>query len=93
MQLDSNVSADGYSAQEVLELAKMAGILVWRKSEWHVDHHIHVEDGMDGDLAALVQLCQLVRDKERARAANICHSMVDVQYPATDLAERILSKK
>jgi phage replication-related protein YjqB (UPF0714/DUF867 family) len=75
---------------KVLSLADEAGILVWRKSEFADNHFVAVEDGMDGDLANLMQFYVLAVGRERERAAMICHHYQDVQYPAAEIAERIL---
>ena len=90
MTLDSNLNVSADEIQEVIKLADQAGILVWRQSEFSNDSFVHVDDGMDGDLASLVQLCRLVRKQERERAAKICESMAYVQYPAMEIIERIL---
>ena len=75
---------------KVLSLADEAGILVWRKSEFSDNNFVAVEDGMDGDLANLMQFYVLAVGRERERAAMICHYFKDVQYPAAEIAERIL---
>lgn len=93
MVLNSDLNVGEDEMKEVIALAERAGILVWRRAEFHNNSFVHVDDGMDGDLTGLVQLCRLVRAEERQRAARICASLVDVQYPAMELAERILDSK
>ena len=44
----------------VLELAAQAGLFPWVKHEWSQDRFVHTDEGIDGDLACLIQFAELV---------------------------------
>jgi hypothetical protein len=76
---------------DVLELAVAAGIMPWKKLEWDGKQLVHTDDGMDGDLACLWQFAGLIIERERERAAAICHACRDHKYASEEVARRILS--
>jgi ubiquinone biosynthesis protein UbiJ len=78
--------------EELLRLAERAGILPWVRHEWTGKEFVHTDEGMEGDLASLWQFATLVKEQERERAAMICHQLRDVEYPADDIATRIMAK-
>jgi hypothetical protein len=78
--------------EELLRLAECAGILPWVRHEWTGKEFVHTDEGMEGDLASLWQFATLVKEQERERAAMICHQLRDVEYPADDIATRIMAK-
>ena len=41
----------------------------------------------------LRRFARMVAERERERAAMICHQLRDVEYPAMEIAERILNQK
>jgi ubiquinone biosynthesis protein UbiJ len=77
--------------KEVLELAVAAGIMPWVKHEWNGKQFIHTDEGMDGDTACLLQFAQLIVERERERAAAICHACRDYEYASEEVARRILA--
>lgn len=51
---------------EIIEMAVAAGITPWTKHEYIGNNNFSASDeGMDGDLASLIQFAQLVAAKER----------------------------
>jgi len=78
--------------KELAQLAVKAGIIPWSRLEFVGKELIPVDDGMDGDLASLWQFANLIMEQERERAAMICHQLRDVEYPADDIATRIMAK-
>jgi ubiquinone biosynthesis protein UbiJ len=76
---------------EVLELAVAAGIMPWIKREWNGKQLVHTDDGMDGDLACLLQFAELIVERERERAAAICHACRDHQHAPDEIAQRIVN--
>lgn len=77
--------------EEVLELATQAGILPWTKHEWTGKELIHTDDGMDGDLACLIQFYELAVKRERERAVMICYACRDWENASEEIARRIMS--
>lgn len=53
----------------VLELAAQAGLFPWVKHEWSQDRFVHTDEGIDGDLACLIQFAELVAAAEREACA------------------------
>jgi hypothetical protein len=51
-----------------------------KEGEWIKDHLREFADRLE----------QAVTERERERAAIICHAMRDVQYPAMEIAEKIM---
>ena len=76
---------------EVLELAVAAGIMPWIKHEWDGKRFIHTDEGMDGDAACLLQFAELIVERERERAAAICHACRDIENASEEVARRILN--
>ena len=78
--------------KEIMELADSAGILRWSKHEWDGKRLVHTGDGMDGDAACLVQFAGLIAQRERERAAMICHQCRDWEYASEEIALRIMNQ-
>ena len=53
-----------------------------KEGEWLREHLREFADRLE----------QSVVERERERAAIICHAMRDVQYPAMEIAERIIGR-
>jgi hypothetical protein len=47
---------------------------------------------MDGDAACLVQFAKLIVERERERAAMICHQCRDWEYASEEIAFRIMNQ-
>ena len=76
---------------EVIEMAAICGIIPWTKHEYIGDNRFSAsDDGLDGDIAALIQFAKLVAEKatEEANArANaswtlMCKKMVAAEREA-----------
>jgi hypothetical protein len=78
--------------KEIMELADKAGILRWSKQEWTGNQFVHTDEGMDGDAACLVQFAKLIIERERERAAMICHQCKDWEYASEEIAFRIMNQ-
>ena len=76
---------------EIMELADQAGIMPWIKHEWDGKRFVHTDEGMDGDAACLVQFAKLIIERERERAAMICHQCRDWEYASEEIAFRIMN--
>jgi ubiquinone biosynthesis protein UbiJ len=77
---------------EIMELADQAGIMPWIKHEWDGKKFVHTDEGMDGDAACLIQFAKLISERERERAAMICHQCRDWEYAAEEIAFRIMNQ-
>ena len=53
-----------------------------KEGEWIKDHLREFADRLE----------QSVVERERERAAIICHALRDVQYPAMEIAEKIMGR-
>jgi hypothetical protein len=53
-----------------------------KEGEWIRDHLRQFAERLE----------QSVVERERERAAVICHALRDVQYPAMEIAEKIMGK-
>ena len=59
--------------KEIIEMAAAAGIIPWTKHEHVGGNNFSASDeGLDGDLASLIQFAKLVAAKEREACAEIC---------------------
>lgn len=59
--------------EEMIEMAVAAGIIPWTKHEHIGGNKFSASDeGLDGDLASLIQFAKLVAAKEREACADIC---------------------
>ena len=57
--------------QEIIEMAVAAGIIPWTKHEHVGGNNFSASDeGLDGDLASLIQFAKLVAAKEREACAE-----------------------
>ena len=56
--------------QEIIRMAADAGITPWVHHQWVEDKFIHIDEGMDGDLACLMQFAHLVAAAEREACAK-----------------------
>lgn len=76
---------------EIIEMAVAAGITPWTKHEYIGNNNFSASDeGIDGDLASLIQFAQLVAAKEREACAKICDEWaVGWPHPSTVIAESI----
>ena len=50
---------------DIIRMAADAGITPWVHHQWVKDKFIHIDEGMDGDLACLMQFASLVAAAER----------------------------
>ena len=58
---------------EIIEMAAICGIIPWTKHEHVGGNNFSTSDeGLDGDLASLIQFAKLVAAKEREACAEIC---------------------
>ena len=58
---------------EIIEMAVAAGIIPWTKHEHVGGNNFSASDeGLDGDLASLIQFAKLVTAKERKACAKAC---------------------
>jgi len=64
---------------DVLRLAHQAGIIPWTCHEWQHGTFVHIDDGMDGDVACLLQFAQLVAAAEREACAKVCESLLSLR--------------
>jgi hypothetical protein len=64
---------------DVLRLANQAGIIPWACHEWQHGTFVHIDDGMDGDVACLLQFAQLVAAAEREACAKVCESLLSLK--------------
>jgi hypothetical protein len=76
--------------EEVLRLAELAGILPWVRHEWTGKQFVHTDEGMEGDLACLMQFYTLTVEQERERAAMLCHTCRELR--PDEIAERIMGR-
>ena len=69
---------------EIIEMAIAAGITPWTKHEYIGNNNFSASDeGVDGDLASLIQFFQLATAKEREACAKLCESegiRIDASY-------------
>ena len=58
---------------EIIRMAVDAGIIPWTKHEYVGGKNFSASDeGLDGDLASLIQFADLVASAERERILDIC---------------------
>ena len=58
---------------EIIRMAVDAGIIPWTKHEYVGGKNFSASDeGLDGDLASLIQFAELVASAEREACAKIC---------------------
>lgn len=71
--------------EEIIEMAVAAGITPWTKHEHIGGNNFSASDeGLDGDLASLIQFAKLVAAKEQ----NRCCSIIYGQCGSDNVAER-----
>lgn len=56
---------------DIIRMAADAGITPWVHHQWVKDKFIHIDEGMDGDLACLMQFASLVAAAEREACAQL----------------------
>jgi len=82
--------------QEVSELAFQCGITCWTRKTWisEKETFLPVEDGLEGDLACLVQFADLVAAKEREKTIKECAAIAVTAEPfcSEDLILKLLEK-
>jgi hypothetical protein len=64
--------------EEILTIADQAGIIPWKKLEW-VGQHAKLsesDEGLDGDLACLLQFANLIAATEREACAKLCEEEI-----------------
>ena len=63
--------------EEYIEMAVAAGIIPWTKHEHIGGNNFSASDeGLDGDLASLIQFAKLVAAKEREACATVCDRLL-----------------
>ena len=62
--------------QEIIRMAGEAGITPWVKMEWSNNLFVSADEGMDGDLACLMQFAALVAAAEREACLRACEEMI-----------------
>lgn len=80
--------------QDVLKLAAQCGIVCWTRNRWVKDRFVPIDDGMDGDMACLMQFAELIARQERKACAELCEDAVqglDTDYKELgfELADRL----
>lgn len=76
---------------DVLKLADDAGIVPWVKLEVVNGGVMETEEGMDGDMACLLQFAQLIVEAERKRIERLAQAEIDRVAPLyAPTAENIL---
>lgn len=61
---------------DIIRMADAAGITPWVHHQWVKDKFIHIDEGMDGDLACLMQFAALVAAAEREACAKACEDEI-----------------
>ena len=61
---------------DIIHMAADAGITPWTHHQWVKDKFIHIDEGMDGDLACLMQFANLVAAAEREACAKACEDEI-----------------
>jgi len=74
---------------EIIEMAAICGIIPWTKHEYIGGNRFSAsDDGLDGDIAALIQFAKMVEDKsvakEREACAKVCDDM-HAEYEGADV--------
>ena len=63
---------------QIIEMAVAAGIIPWTKHEHVGGNNFSASDeGLDGDLASLIQFAKLVAAKEREACAKVCEAGIN----------------
>lgn len=80
--------------QDVLKMATDCGIICWTRNRWVKDRFLPIDEGMDGDLACLMQFAEMVARQERKACAALCEDAVqgldrDYKELGFELADRI----
>ncbi len=61
---------------EIIQMAVECGIIPWTKHEYIGDQKFTAtDDGLDGDLASLVQFFQMATAHEREACAKVCEAL------------------
>ena len=70
--------------KEIIEMAAAAGIIPWTKHEHVGGNNFSASDeGLDGDLASLIQFAKLVAAKEREACAKVAEERWFVNSSST----------
>ncbi len=78
---------------QIIEIAVAAGIIPWTKHEHVGGNNFSASDeGLDGDLASLIQFAKLVAAKERERFAHECIDLVALYGGPVDLEAAIRAR-
>lgn len=77
--------------EDILRMALEAGIIPWEKMEWSNNRFVSADEGMDGDLACLMQFAAFVAAHEREACAKLCEMIADnaVMPTANECAKTI----
>lgn len=80
--------------QDVLKMATDCGIICWTRNRWVKDRFLPIDEGMDGDLACLMQFAEMIARQERKACAALCEDAVqglDREYKELgfELADRL----
>ena len=63
--------------EEIIEMVVKCGIIPWTKHEYIGDQKFTATDeGLDGDLASLIQFFQMATAHEREACAKVCEAWV-----------------
>lgn len=61
--------------EDIIAIAQEAGITPWVNHQWvGGNEFVHTDEGMDGDLACLMQFAALVANAEREACAQIAQA-------------------
>lgn len=55
---------------DIIRLAHEAGIIPWEQMEWSNNRFVLTDEGMDGDLACLMQFANLVAAAQRQQLTD-----------------------
>ena len=73
---------------QIIEIAVAAGIIPWTKHEYVGGNNFSASDeGLDGDLASLIQFAKLVAAKEREACAKICDEWANGMSSEPEMVE------
>lgn len=59
----------------ILKWALQVDIIPWTKHEWANNQFVPTEEGLEGDIACLMQFAALVAEHEREACAELCEDL------------------
>ena len=74
---------------DIIRMAADAGITPWVHHQWVKDKFIHIDEGMDGDLACLMQFAALVAAAEREACTKLVFQTQESDDEYVSLRETI----